>query len=280
MCLHSVAKYRKIQEKASNTVAKVMKLRFSLVLVVLSVVLPGLFLLGSCSEPEPETEARAAIVDQLYDVEPNPMFISQTTEALNHCGLTFDVYQGDEITVDFYRSLPTYGYKLIIFRVHSGLLTKEQEMKEGTWLFTNESYNRMKHIDERLAGRVVKARTAEDNPWVFAVGSDFIKHTAESQFDNTVIITMGCYCLYVDDLAQAFIDKGASVYLGWDGNVVLGYVDKAAANLILNLCNEDMAIEQAVRNTMAKVGPDPDWNTQLDFFPTESGDKTTEELTK
>jgi hypothetical protein len=276
-----MAKCQKIQKKESKSVTpKKMKHLYYLVPVAIGLMLPGLFLLNSCSEPEREIEARAAIVDQLYDVEPNPVFIDETTETLNRCGLSVDLYQGDEITVDFYRRLPTYGYRLIIFRVHSGLLIKEEEMREGTWLFTNESYNRMKHVNERLAGRVVKARTAENKPWVFAVGADFIKQTAEGQFDNAIIMTMGCYCLYVDDLAQAFIDKGASVYLGWNGNVLLGYVDEAAATLIQNLCKENLAVEQAVRNTMAELGPDPDWNTWLDFYPSESGDKTFGELTR
>ena len=36
---------------------------------------------------------------------------------------------------------------------------------------------------------------------------------------------MGCPCLYFDDLAQAFMEKGASAYLGWDAAVDLSYLD-------------------------------------------------------
>jgi len=102
----------------------------------------------------------------------------------------------------------------VVWTTQPGLLVEEGEIEQGIWLFTNESYNRMKHVDERLADRVVKARTSEDNHWVFAIGSDFIKDTAEGQFDNTVIITIGCYCLYVDDLVQAFIKVPPFILIG------------------------------------------------------------------
>ena len=249
-------------------------------LAALVLALPGLTLFCGCSAPVPESGARAAIVNQLYNAQPNPLFISRTTEALEAYGFEVDLYQGDEVTVDFYRKLPAYGHKLIIFRVHSGLLSKEGEMAEGTWLFTDEPHSRTKYVNERLARRIVKARTAENKPWVFAVGSEFVTNSMECRFNDTVIIMMGCYCLYFDDLAQAFAKKGASVYFGWDSNVGLAYVDQATINLIDNLCRKDMTMKEAVDKTMAEIGPDPDWGAQLRYFPTESGDKTIRELIK
>ena len=257
-----------------------MQRKFCIVLAVLTLGLPGLTLFSSCSAPIQEDLGTVAIVDQLHSIQPNPSFINRTTAALEVCGFEVDVYQGDEVTVDFYRKLPSLGYKLIIFRVHSGLLIKEGEMAEGTWLFTDEPHSRTKYVNERLAGSIVKARTAENKPWVFAVGSEFVTNSMEGRFDNTVIIMMGCYCLYLDDLAQAFTQKGASVYLGWDGNVTLSYIDEATRNLIDNLCHKDTSIKQAVEKTMAEIGPDPDWSARLKYYPAESRDKTIKELTK
>lgn len=225
----------------------------------------GTMLVSRLLGTAPKHENEVAIIDQLSTVQPNPLFLSHVTQDLEACGFKVDVYKGDEVTVDFYRKLPSYGYKLVIFRVHGEVLNKEGKtyLDMGTWLFTNEPYNAMKYVDERLATRVVKARTTEN---------------MEGQFDRTVIITMGCYCLYLDDLAEAFVKKGASVYLGWDGNVDLAYVDKATINLIDSLCRKGTTVKHAVDKTMAEIGPDPDWDTRLKCYMAESRDKTIKQL--
>jgi len=247
-------------------------------LVALTVALPGLALFSGCSPPELEHRPMAAFIDQLHSVQPNPVLINRTTAALEAYGFEVDVYQSDEVNVDFYKKLPSYEYKLLIFRVHSGLLIKEEKIYKSTWLFTGEPYNRMKHLDERLNGRIVKARTAEDNPWVFAVGAEFVNRSTEGRFDGALIIMMGCYCFHIDDLAQAFIERGASAYMGWNGNVGLAYVDEATANLVDKLCIEDMTLAQAVDKTMAEIGPDPHWSAYLKYYPAKSRDKTIKEL--
>ncbi|MFC1904241.1 hypothetical protein ACFLXT_00530 [Chloroflexota bacterium] len=255
-----------------------MKRGSHIVLAAVIVCLSGLCLFLGCSVPIEEDRGTAAIVDQLYSLQPNPLFINRTTESLQTNGFQVDLYQGEQVTVDFYRKLPTYGYKLIIFRSHSGLLVKEGEMAEGTWLFTDEPHSRTKYVNERLAGSIVKARTAENKPWLFAIGSEFVARSMEGQFDNTVIIMMRCYCLYLDDLAQAFSKKGAAVYIGWDGNVGLEYVDQAAIELIENLLTHDMTIDNVVNKTISEIGADPDWDTRPGYFPAESGNKTVKEL--
>jgi len=49
----------------------------------------------------------------------------------------------------------------------------------------------------------------------------------EREFNRAVIIMTGCSCLYLEDLAQAFVAKGAPAYLAWDATVNLDYVDEA-----------------------------------------------------
>jgi hypothetical protein len=100
----------------------------------------------------------------------------------------------------------------------------------------------------------------------------------EGKFDNTVIIMMGCSCLYLEDLATAFIDQGASTYLGWDVSVGLDYVDEATPILITNLCTKGMTIKEAVDETMAEVGADPDYHACLKYYPAKSGSQTVKEL--
>ena len=257
-----------------------MKQYLSIALAVVIVALLGLTLFGGCSAPSPELEAKAAIIDQLFVLKPNQAFIDETTDVLEAYGFTVDVYHGDEITVDFYGKLPTYGYKLIIFRAHSGLLGREGRTIKKTCLFTNQPYSETRHVTEQLTEQLAMARITEHYPWVFAIGAKFVTRSMEGQFDNTVIIMMGCSCLYLDDLAKAFIQKGASTYLGWDASVGLDYVDGAALNLIDNLCTKDMTVEQAIVKTMAVVGFDPDYHARLKYYPAKSGSQTIRELIK
>ncbi len=98
--------------------------------------------------------------------------------------MTTHLKQGDEITVDLYRSLPAHGYKLIIFRAHSGLLSHREDseivVRRATAIFTNEPYSKCKHISEQLDGQLARARVAEGYPEVFAIGARFIKHSQDS----------------------------------------------------------------------------------------------------
>jgi hypothetical protein len=223
-------------------------------------------------------ELKAAIIDQLYVLQPNQDFIQQTTQELEDYGLEVDLYQGDEITVDLYRQLPALGYKVIIFRAHSGLLGMEGEIIERTCLFTNEPYSERKHVAEQLSDQLAMARIDEHHPWVFAIGDEFVTQSMKGQFANTVVIMMGCSCLYLDDLAQAFIEKGASTYLGWDVAVDLSYVDEAAISLVQNLCGENLTVKKAVAKTMAEKGPDPRHGAELKYYPPDSGEKVVREL--
>ena len=249
-------------------------------LLILALVIASLVSLPACNQADDSSGSslKAAIVDQLYSLQPNQAFIHQTTQELEDYGFEVDVYQGDEVTVDFYRELPSYGYNLIIFRAHSGLLGREGEIIKKTCLFTNEPYSETRHITQQLTEQLAMARITEHHPWVFAIGSKFVTQSMEGKFDNTVIIMMGCSCLYLEDLAAAFIDQGASTYLGWDASVGLDYVDEATPILITNLCAQQMTIKEAVDETMAEVGVDPDYHACLKYYPATSGSQTVREL--
>jgi len=95
---------------------------------------------------------------------------------------------------------------------------------------------------------------------------------------NTVVIMMGCATAYETDMACAFIDKGASVYIGWSASVDLQYVDKATLDIIKNLCTEKITIEQALSKTIDHIGPDPYYNAYPKYYPAESGKLTIDML--
>ena len=61
---------------------------------------------------------RAAIIDHLSIVFPNPVFVEECSSLLRQAGFDVDYYRGDHATVELYKNLPGYGYDLIVFRVH------------------------------------------------------------------------------------------------------------------------------------------------------------------
>jgi len=250
----------------------------SVVLIIITLILTSC---GGAPEKPNGSQYRAAIVDQLYLLEPNPTFIAEATQMMESYGFTVDLWQGEEITVDFYRELPKQGYKLIVLRVHSGLLLSLEEEGveplENTYLFTGEKYATTKYISEQLPDEVSNALMFEAYPLVFAVNSEFIKD-AKGNFDNTAIIAMGCESYYFDDMAIAFIEKKASVYIGWSRLVSLEYVDTATLDLLGNLCTENMTISQGTARTMAEIGHDPYFHSYLKYYPAESGSKKIREL--
>jgi hypothetical protein len=241
------------------------------------------------SYPDHAGNATAAIVDQLSSLQENEGFIANVTQELEDYGFEVDVYQGNNITVEFYRQLPTRGYKLIIFRAHSGILEQDGEVMLRTVLFTNEEYTESRYALEQVYEQLVMGGACQGCPMMFGITSKFVRAEGvigqdkdmEGRFDDTVIIMMGCSAIAMPDMAEAFIDKGASVYLAWDRSVELYYVDGATPYLMNQLCSEKLTVRQAVDNTMEVIGPDPQYGAELQYYydpASHNGDKTLKEL--
>jgi len=250
---------------------------------LLLLALAALVAFTGCGEPVPESDGpdTAAIIDQLHILEANPAFISEATLLLESYGFEVDVWQGSEITVDFYRKLPSLGYKFIIFRVHSGILISLEE--EGakalptTYLFTAENYTTTRYIGEQLTDKVSNAVMVEDYPLVFAVNTDFLRES-DGAYDDTVVLAMGCESYCYDDMPAAFVEKGASAYIGWSNVVTLEYVDEVMLDLLGNLCSANLTVSEAIDHVMTDHGNDPYFDAFLRYYPPESGDMTVKEL--
>jgi hypothetical protein len=237
-------------------------------ILVFVLLISGLALISACSpSPTKIPENGAVIIDQLYTLQANPDFIEKATGILNGYGYKVDNYRGEEVTVDLLRGLPERGYRMIIFRAHAGLLGSGGKTIPKTCIFTSEEYSETSHISEQLSGKLAKARINENSPWVFAVGADFVKESMEGNFNHTFIITMGCSTLYIPDLAEAFIKKGARAYTGWDASVDLTYVDNTTLTLLKELGTESATLTQALEATMKAAGPDPYWHAELQHYP-------------
>ena len=247
--------------------------------IAVVVVLVRIYPMGQHS-PDNLGKPSAAIVDQLYNLQPNEAFVANVTTELEQYGFAVDLYQGDDITVDFYRELPTHGHKLIVFRAHSGLLGEGDLYIPKTVLFTNEKYSTGAYPTDQAFGRLVMGGAGPGQPIVFGITASFVTRSMKGGFDDTVIIIMGCGGIYLTDLAQAFVDKGASTYLAWHASVLLPYVDDATLYLIGQLCSEKATIKEAVDSTMHVKGLDPEYDAELQYYPSGTGNRTLEELVK
>jgi hypothetical protein len=233
----------------------------------------------TCSSPQqvtptPPPELRkAALVDQIALTNPNPELTDQALAYLEEVGFSVDVYEGEEITVEFYRTLPTKGYQLILIRSHSTNILNENIPGGPVFLFTSEVYDKNRYVKEQLANRIGRTRLLydEDSPLYFAIVAGFVRQDMRGRFDHTLIIIGGCQSLGTPDLAQAFLDRGASAVVGWNEWVDLSHNDKAILHLLRGLTSEKLTLEQAMRKTMNEIGPDPTYNSTLTYLTQEGG---------
>jgi hypothetical protein len=82
---------------------------------------------------------------------------------------------------------------------------------------------------------------------------------------------MGCEGLNNTEMAEAFVEKGAKTYIGWNGSVSATHTDGATAQLLQHLVIEGETIKQAVANTIKEVRPDSGFNNTLEYYPLEPG---------
>jgi hypothetical protein len=222
-------------------------------------------------KPENSTsQLKAAIVDQLSLTFPNQTFIEKALTTLTSIGYTVDYFSGEKVTVEFYRDLPTHRYDLIIFRVHSAAaaLEGDQFVETPVSFFTSESYSETKYLGEQLTDQIViGSYSMPQPPYYFVITPKFVITSMKGTFQNTTVVMMGCEGLNNTKMAEAFIQKGAKVYIGWTSSVSASHTDQATTVLLQCLILEKQTVKQAVENATKEVGPDPAFNAVLQYYP-------------
>lgn len=249
---------------------------FLILTIILNLLAPRLMerlLLGPTPTPTPTPTSgppRAAILDQTSVTDPCPDFIEKACAYLREGDYQVEVYHWEELTVNFYRTLPRKGYKLILFQNHSTSEVAGPEGKPlpeghspGPFIFTGEQASG-KYLFERISDRIRPAKFLYgDFPLFFAVGPKFVRLSMSGLFPGTVVIIGGCQSLTAPDLARAFLDRGASAVIGWDGLVDLSHNNRAVLHLLRALTVEGLTPQRAVEETMKEVGPDPIFGSNL-----------------
>jgi hypothetical protein len=219
----------------------------------------------------PQTASlRAALVDQLGIDSPDPEFIESAVTLMEKAGFDVDTYGPKNVTVSLYAALPLQGYDLIIFRVHSGVNEIQEDHPVG--LYTAEPYNEYAYQPEQLTDLLaIGRRSGHDAAPVFAVTPKFIKERSATDYGGAVIVLMGCFALYSAPLPRAFIDRGASMVIGWKGLVSADHTDGATLILLRLMLLQNENIADSVSETMTEAGADPVFGSHMGYYPLGKG---------
>lgn len=218
---------------------------------------------------QPTNEFKAAIVDQLSLTWPNATFVEATNKTLSAAGYSLTYHEDSEVGVDFYRDLPTHGYKIILLRVHSALREGNSPPLD---LFTSEPYSNKTHLDEQIPPRdwLDIVLYPGDNIRYFGITDSFVYNAMRGSFQNAVVIMMGCNGMdgrgYSRDIIGALVYRGAKVVIGWNASVTAFHTDIATDKLLYHLLIENRTIKDAVDTTNDEVVSDEP-TTMLTFYP-------------
>jgi len=251
---------------------------FLILVIVVAAYAVYIYLPQDQANPPP-SGLRAAIVDHLSLTFPNETFVETANRTMTEAGYTVDYYSGENVTVDFYRGLPALNYQIVIFRVHSAL---SQENKPPLALFTSESYSQSRHVYDQLNDRLIGVvyRVEGQDQQYFGIPPVFVKSSMNGRFPNSTVIVMGCNGLTYKDMAEAFIEKGASVYVGFRNPVSASHTDQTTARLLQHYVGEGLTLKDAMTKTYDEVGPDPAYDSVMLYYPTEAGNQTAAKNTR
>jgi hypothetical protein len=219
-----------------------------------------------------QPQAKAAIVDHLSISYPNQAFVKECSSILKKADYTVDYYKGENVTVEFYRNLPSHRYDFIVLRVHSSYVRKQRYSTVA--LYTSELYSTKRYIFEQLrdeVGRGWLAPTRKGDPY-FVVNEKFVRYCMEGIFKDTIIIMMGCSSIKQNVMAAAFYEKGAKACIGWDGPVSAAHTDRATIRFLKHFLIERQPIAKALEQTTKEVGYESRYRSKLLLWPTKEKD--------
>jgi hypothetical protein len=226
------------------------------------------------NQPNSNNTPKAAIIDQLSSLEEftNTTFVTTATNILTAAGYQVTYYAGSDVNVDFYQNLPTDGYQILIFRVHSALrLSYTGNLTAPLDFFTSEPYSPQAHVQMQELGqldRVMYNETSTTQYW--GISPTFVMGAMEGNFHNATIILEGCNGLdgqaRSETMLQALIYKGAKVVIGWNASVSESHTDIATEDLLNRLLLENETVKEAVNMTNQGIGLDPAYSNKLLYY--------------
>lgn len=263
---------RGIEKKRWLSERKLALIAVLLVLLVVSGILLPRFLMQI---PKPEFSLKAAIIDQLGKEYPNQGFNSTGPVAvmLKNAGFNVSCYKSSAIDVAFYRNLAEGNYGLIVLRSHAALREDETLVD----FFTSEEFSENRYGAEQADGLLAKGYySREPSKFYFTITSRFIERL-EGSFPKSIVVAMGCNSLNrtATEMAEAFISKGATAYVGWTGLVGSTHTDDETIKLLQAFVKEGKTLREAL-NLLQR---DPTSGSYMKCYPPTTEDLKLSDLT-
>jgi hypothetical protein len=223
------------------------------------------------------SEPKAAIIDQLSSTEEftNATFVNTATDILTAAGYQVTYYKGSDINVDFYQTLPTHGYRILIFRVHSALRLANSTTGVLTApldFFTSEGYSVETHVEMQELNQldiVMYNQTSAIR--YFGINPNFVFDGMEGNFQGATIILEGCNGLdglgRSETMLQALVYRGAKAIIGWNASVSMDHADTATLDFLNQLLVDNQTVGEAINATANEIGPDLAYNNHLLYYP-------------
>ncbi len=253
----------------------------SIAVIAITVSIIAMFLYDTVEANNIQTESipKAAIIDQLHDDIPNILLQQKATELLAAAGYEVDLFTTKDITLDFYKRLPSMNYDLVMIRTHGA---SDENDNDSVTLFTGEKYQTDKYISEQLFGQVKKAVpllevaffvNSEETEWIivndtyrtlskpaekrittsneyFAITPEFFDKGVEGKFQGTIFVLGGCNTMKTSSMAESLIKRGASAVIGWDDTISSGDNDRILLQLLEKLFVNNMELDESVESLM------------------------------
>ena len=211
---------------------------------------------------------KALIYDSLAREFPDPREVSTLKKILESMGFSVTVYYGANATLDPLVGMGQYG--LVIIRAHGAYNGDPSSGKPlGAYVYTGmyvieaEAVYGVKNIEDGIrkgyyAPAVIPRPGVplQELPKYLAVSPKFFRDIA-GEMNKTIVFFTGCYGFQDDRLAKVIIDKGASAYIAWDGNVTWLHADEFLLEWARDLAHTGDPL-RALEMANETVGPDPD----------------------
>ena len=184
----------------------------------------------------------------------SPSGTQELTQLLTDGGYSVQSYVDENANVNNFKKIPS-GSELVIFRVHSSI-------NQGkVWLFTGEPYSHENHAVEQLVDSVHRARANSTAEYYFATSTNFFMDNLPELCGSNILV-LGCDAAASNDLAEVFLEKGASSFVSWDGPVSLEHTDLVFKGIITQYVH-GVDIQTAVEESINQYGADPCFKSNI-----------------
>ena len=215
---------------------------------------------------------KVCLINQLYNSEHTLAAQSRTAmNILEKCFSNPVVINAEKSDISFYKN-ELSKYDVIYLFTHGTYKLKKHYLATGQKVGSNSSQILQK--DKIGIMTCIEKRNGE---WVYIdyymVSEEFIKDSySTGSFKGTFIYAASCQGLKTDmGLAEAFVSRGASVFVGWDDTNSIGHV---TASVLFPELLEGKNLSSAISNLSPNLVTDIIYKANLKYYPSTAGNFT------